>query len=191
MMKIKIKDLRKVILQETKKLHEADRNAANDKKKLSVIRDALAKAAAALDGDEDEMQAFDPELAETLRTAFEAVYGAHVAVENAIDKVSDKISMNKASSGITDSSEHSPLKKKFMKGVELYTGEQVKEMQIHPDPKVADTYALRAKMANGMTIDFVIVGRHAPAGSVNAMTPEDVSDALEENNFDSWPPRSR
>lgn len=77
--------------------------------------------------------------------------------------------------------------KVFTAGIELYTGRTVESLQVHPDPKVDDSYALRAKMADGKTLDFIVC---ASLGKRSTHTAEDVERALEETEFTAWPPTS-
>ena len=73
----------------------------------------------------------------------------------------------------------------FKQAVAEYTGREVMSVQVHPDPKVSGTYAIRAVLKRGKkteTIDFL---------HVSGMSNADVSpDTLEECTFESWPPKS-
>jgi hypothetical protein len=80
-MKIKIKDLRRVISEETQKLHEGSLGPTAQRR-LSKLRDSLAQIAAEFDGVEDTIPGITPELEETLHSIWEDVYGAHVTLDN-------------------------------------------------------------------------------------------------------------
>ncbi len=81
-------------------------------------------------------------------------------------------------------------KQLIKQGIELYTGFIVASLEIVPDPKVADSYAVRAKMEGEVVQDFVLhAGWNAP-GREGKVTPTDVMNNLEECDFASWPPCS-
>lgn len=77
---------------------------------------------------------------------------------------------------------------KLKAGIEEYTGRKAKSIQVFADPKVAGTYAARAEMEKGDTIDFLVVGRDLPSGWAKA-TPEEVAELVEESQFEQWPPK--
>ena len=89
------------------------------------------------------------------------------------------------------------LKDSLKAGIELYTGRTVGDLKVHPDPKVAGTYAVRATFADKgskktstvPSIDFLIVG-NCMEKPIARSTPEEVSENLEEIQTDVWPPRS-
>lgn len=78
---------------------------------------------------------------------------------------------------------------KFTRGIEEYTGRKVTDLNVSEDPKVADTWALRATFEDGKTADFLLVGQYFGGGTRN-MTPGNVCDNLEEAEFKTWPPIS-
>jgi hypothetical protein len=67
--------------------------------------------------------------------------------------------------------------------IEYYTGFKVKRVSIVEDPLVMDTYAIRCYKGK-MKLDFLIVGFN------RSMTKEEISDNLEECEFESFPPES-
>ena len=70
-------------------------------------------------------------------------------------------------------------------GVESYLGMRVKNISVVEDPLVTGTYAIRCYKGRGrMKLDFLIV---AFTGS---MTKEEITDNLEECEFESFPPES-
>lgn len=75
----------------------------------------------------------------------------------------------------------------FKAGIELYTGRTVAHLDVFPDPKVEDAYALRATMSNGTTMDFLICAGWRPYGSRG--NAEKVCDALEDVEYECWPPK--
>lgn len=78
--------------------------------------------------------------------------------------------------------------KKFLKAVELHTGLTVTRVEVVADYVVEDTWVIRAHLVSDRTLDFLLVGREFDGGT-KKMTPEQVSDALEEVLLTSWPPR--
>lgn len=84
------------------------------------------------------------------------------------------------------------LKDLFAAGVAAYTGFKVKELEVHADPEVSGTYALRAIVGRAfgdVRLDFLIVGNHVEGGLRNA-DAETIAENLEECEFTVWPPRS-
>lgn len=85
------------------------------------------------------------------------------------------------------------LKDKLIAGIEEYTGRKVKDIKVHPDPKVAGTYAIRAtlepKKKEPVQVDFMIVGSYMDK-PIPKCTPEEISENLEEITTDVWPPKS-
>lgn len=73
--------------------------------------------------------------------------------------------------------------------LEAYTGRPVKSIQVKADPQVERTYAARAIMEKGDTVDF-IVSAGDQEQSLHAMTAEAVGDLIEEAQFKTWPPKS-
>jgi len=74
-------------------------------------------------------------------------------------------------------------------GLEFYTGRKVKSIKVHPDPKVEGTWAARAVMEDdGQVIDFYVVGSLLDTGRIETTGPGGIADAIEECQFDSWPP---
>ena len=65
------------------------------------------------------------------------------------------------------------------KAIGMYSGKTILKIQIHPDPKVAGTYAIRA---DGM--DFLIT--RFPS----LKTYKDIIDNLEDVEWETWPPKS-
>ncbi len=74
-------------------------------------------------------------------------------------------------------------------GLEEYTGAKVKSIKLHPDPRVEGTWAARAVMEdNGQVIDFFVVGNQVPGMRIERLTAEECAEAIEECQFDQWPP---
>ena len=71
------------------------------------------------------------------------------------------------------------------RGIELYTGRFVDAVKRVADPAVAGSMALRAVYRDGTHADFLI-----SADAPHMKIPEDVVAALEECEFETWPPRS-
>lgn len=72
-------------------------------------------------------------------------------------------------------------------GLAAYTGREVASIKVFPDPKVEGTYGARATMANGDTIDFMVVENHMEK-RIGSCSPDELADAIEETMFDTWPP---
>jgi len=73
----------------------------------------------------------------------------------------------------------------LIQGIELYSGRQVTELQVHPDPKVYGAYAVRCLLGEEKEqAEFL-----APPGW-NARDASHVSESIEECSFRSWPPNS-
>lgn len=72
-------------------------------------------------------------------------------------------------------------------GLAAYTGREVASIKTFPDPKVADTWAARATMTDGDTIDFMVVGNHMEK-HIRDCTPDEVAEAIEETQYTEWPP---
>jgi len=68
-------------------------------------------------------------------------------------------------------------------GVEYYLCKHLKEIKVVEDPKVANTYAIRCKFGKEQ-VDFLIEGFR------KSMDNEEISDNLEECEFESFPPES-
>jgi hypothetical protein len=73
-------------------------------------------------------------------------------------------------------------------GLAAYTGREVASIKTFPDPKVEGTWAARATMADGATIDFLVVENHMEK-SIGRSTPDELAEAIEETQFDTWPPK--
>ena len=73
-------------------------------------------------------------------------------------------------------------------GIKDYTGEKVISLALHQDPNVDNTYALRAALGNGTSLDFLLVG-----GSLKLAhaTATQISNLLEEVEYTAWPPNSQ
>ena len=73
-------------------------------------------------------------------------------------------------------------------GIKDYTGEKVTSLALHQDPNVDNTYALRAALGNGTSLDFLLVG-----GSLKLAhaTATQISNLLEEVEYTAWPPNSQ
>lgn len=69
----------------------------------------------------------------------------------------------------------------------VYAGRPVASIKVSPDPKVNGTFAARASMVDGDTVDFLVVGSSLDRG-VARSTPEEVAEAIEECQFEAWPP---
>jgi hypothetical protein len=72
-------------------------------------------------------------------------------------------------------------------GLEAYTERKVVSIQVYPDPSVSETWAARAVMVEGDTIDFFVVGSQLPR-RMELTRPDAIADAIEECMFDQWPP---
>lgn len=79
------------------------------------------------------------------------------------------------------------IAKKLTAGLEAYTGRKVESIKVFPDPKVEGTYGARATMADGATIDFMVVENHMPK-SIHRSTPDELAEAIEETQWEAWPP---
>lgn len=73
-------------------------------------------------------------------------------------------------------------------GIEEHTDRSVASLQMHADPKVEGSYAIRASMDDGETIDFVLLAHWLLKSQT--LTPSLVDENLEEVEFTSWPPSS-
>ena len=74
----------------------------------------------------------------------------------------------------------------IQQGIELYTGRKVDAVKRVADPAVAGSMALRATfVGSDEHVDFLI-----SADAPHMKTPADVEAALEECEFEAWPPRS-
>jgi len=78
------------------------------------------------------------------------------------------------------------LKQTFTAGIQNYTGRIVKDVEVHADPKVTGSYAIRAFMKDGKTIDFLVCAGWDSEGR----QPNVVADNLEETEFTTFPPPS-
>jgi hypothetical protein len=78
---------------------------------------------------------------------------------------------------------------KMKAGIEAYTERKATSVKVHADPMVEDTWAARAVMEQGDTIDFFVVGRDLPNGWAKA-TGEEVAELIEECQFKTWPPQA-
>ncbi len=74
-------------------------------------------------------------------------------------------------------------------GIEFYTGREVERLSVVEDPQVSYTFAMRARMKDGASIDFLIVGSTLDHG-IAKTGPGGIADALEECEFETWPPAS-
>lgn len=72
-------------------------------------------------------------------------------------------------------------------GIKEYTGELVEAVFLHPDHAVENTFAIRAKMKPGNTVDFLLVGGQT---KLARCTATQIADLLEECSFRTWPPES-
>ena len=72
-------------------------------------------------------------------------------------------------------------------GIKDYTGEKVTSLQVHEDPSVDNTFALRATLGNGTTLDFLLVGASKNLSQCGATQ---ISELLEEVEFTSFPPKA-
>ena len=68
-------------------------------------------------------------------------------------------------------------------GIEHYSGSQVKKISVVEDPHVMDTYAIRCYIGE-MKSDFLIIGFK------QSMTKDEISNNLEECEFEEFPPES-
>ncbi len=73
----------------------------------------------------------------------------------------------------------------LIRGIHTYSGIEVEKLRREPDPEVDGAMALHATMVNGSYLQFFI-SAHAP----ELRTPDNVADALEECDFEQWPPKT-
>ena len=78
---------------------------------------------------------------------------------------------------------------KMKAGLEAYSGRKVQSIKVHADPVVDGTWAARAVMNEGDTVDFIVVGRDLPDTWAKA-TGEEVAELIEEAQFSEWPPKA-
>lgn len=76
------------------------------------------------------------------------------------------------------------IEQKVIDGIEKYTGERPKSIEIAIDAKVKGTYAIRSKTKNKTYLYWLLVGVD------NNWTADDVCNNLEECEFTTWPPIS-
>lgn len=70
-------------------------------------------------------------------------------------------------------------------GIKDYAGVECTDVKIYPDPKVDYTYAVRATLEDQKEpFDCLFVGIES------SMSVRDISDRLEEAEFETWPPKS-
>jgi hypothetical protein len=79
--------------------------------------------------------------------------------------------------------ENKQIISKLKSGIEYYSGKRATKMSVVEDPQVVDTYAIRCHI-DKIKADFLIIGFKSN------MTNEEISDNLEECEFDSFPPES-
>lgn len=77
----------------------------------------------------------------------------------------------------------------FLKAVEIYTGRNAKSVKFVEDPRVDDTWALRAEMSDGQAHDFLVVFGHSNTTSRSA-SAEEIAEVLEDCVYNEWPPKA-
>lgn len=79
------------------------------------------------------------------------------------------------------------LSHKFKRGIEEYMGRPISSVRIHEDPKVSDTWAIRAEDSEKNVHDFLVVFGHSNTTSRRASVSQ-IAELLEDCVFDEWPP---
>ena len=82
---------------------------------------------------------------------------------------------------------HTRLTALFTKAIEEYTERTVKSVKFVEDPKVNDTWAIRAEMSDGQVHDYLVVFAHSKFTSDTASAGA-VMNLLEDCTFTEWPP---
>jgi hypothetical protein len=79
------------------------------------------------------------------------------------------------------------LSNKFKQGIETYSGQKVKKIEIVEDPKVSGTYAIRTLFEKDKPTEW---SEWLLVHFDKKWTKEIISQNLEETEFTKWPPTS-